>query len=268
MKTVTFSVCVVGAFLATRALAAPQPPAPAYSWTGFYVGGNVGYGWGKVSDDLTMVVPFAFANSTVTGSNHYRANAALGGGQAGYNWQTGNLLLGIETDFQGTAQKGAGAINSAIVTPFPVFVDATAISESARLDWFGTLRARLGLASDRWLVYTTGGLAYGRVETSGTAQPAASVLGLAPAAFWNSSTTKTGWALGSGVEAALTANWSWRIEYLHLDLGKVGATIGGGAALSCIGNPGSCIFTSGPTTGTVTTRVTDDVLRLGLNYKF
>jgi outer membrane immunogenic protein len=224
------------------------------------------YSWGSASDAVSVGVPFAFDTWTLARSQSYRADGAIGGAQAGYNWQIQNYLLGVETDFQAAAQKGASGFSGVIIDTFVGFPDATAVSESAKPDWFGTLRARLGITSDRWLLYSTGGLAYGNVKTSGTAQPAPAAAGPTPPATWNGSETKAGWVLGAGVENALTANWSWKVEYLYMDLGRVSTSVGGG--VNCLGSPGACTFTSGPFFGTVTTRFTDNILRGGLNYRF
>jgi outer membrane immunogenic protein len=258
------------------------PPAPAYSWTGFYIGGNVGYGWGHAnnSDNLSAPCPIClvgpgpdFATLVAGGSN--RVDGAIGGGQIGYNWQIQNYLVGIEADIQGSGQRGTNTLNSAFFLPINFFggaqtPSATSLANSTRLDWFGTLRGRLGFVVDRWLVYGTGGLAYGELNVNSAVNPAN--ISLLPG-FQNvpfnigGSQTKTGWTLGFGVENALSANWSWKAEYLYMDLGSV--TVAGVVpAQGCLGNNLACNGTSAGT-GTYTAgRFTDSILRVGLNYRF
>jgi outer membrane immunogenic protein len=159
------------------------PPAPAYSWTGFYVGGNVGYGWGNENGNwgvlgivgnppapgapCTQPAGFAFC-PTSAASN--QLSGALGGLQTGYNWQLGNYLAGVETDIQASGLGGSGLISGTV--PFAAITGPALIpfsgTSSERLEWFGTLRGRLGFVSDGWLVYATGGLAYGEVRSQGT----------------------------------------------------------------------------------------------------
>jgi outer membrane immunogenic protein len=175
--------------------AADMYPAPAgpggykdapyvASWTGFYVGLNGGYGWNaKHSDDL--VDP----------------TGGFGGGQIGYNWQGmwhPNLVLGIEADFQ-----GAGISDS--VTGSSLLGPATLKSE---LEWFGTVRGRLGYAFGSALLYGTGGFAYGSVKNS-----LSTVIGNI-----SQSETQTGWVAGGGVEYKIAPAWSAKAEYQFLSL--------------------------------------------------
>jgi outer membrane immunogenic protein len=282
MKRLATAVAAI-ALIGTPALAAdmavkmpvkapPPPPAPVYSWTGWYVGGNVGYSWGSASND------FAFSQSsknsgnlppfwTFNGSEREHLDGVIGGGQAGYNWQTGTFLYGIETDIQGSAEKHTGNFNGILLDPgVGVGNNPFTVTETNRIDWFGTVRGRIGLTNDHWLFYATGGLAYGRVESSGIFQPA----GPANSPFvWNNSATKVGWTIGAGVENVFFGNWSWRVEYLYMDLGKLTGTVSGGV-LNCLGAPGGgiCNILFIPGTLTVTSHFTDNIVRVGLNYQF
>jgi outer membrane immunogenic protein len=160
---------------ATPALAADLPgssyvaPYGGYNWTGFYAGLNLDYQWGSVSNAAAK--PSGFA----------------GGIQGGFNWQSGNIVLGGETDLQ---LSGA----SDTVGPFKF-----------SNPWFGTLRGRAGYAVNNILFYATGGLAYG----SGTVD----VLGL------SETHSSIGWTGGGGLEVGLTPRWTVRAEYLYMDLG-------------------------------------------------
>lgn len=263
------------------------PIAVPYTWTGFYVGGNVGYGWGKSDDDISVfqslagpsVIAPPFATLGATDPNKVRG--IIGGGQVGYNWQVTNFLLGLEADIQGSGQKHTNTLGGVLIVPISPLSDTpVSISDTSKLDWFGTVRGRLGfIPSDRWLVYATGGLAYGEINESGNAQPAnlAPTQNVSNAPFvWNQSTTKVGWTVGAGVENAFAGNWSWKVEYLYVDLGNVTANVSGGlgtgpsvsgAPINCYGPP-QCVGAFTGAFGTVTSRFTDNIVRVGVNYRF
>jgi outer membrane immunogenic protein len=173
--------------------APPGPVIAPYSWTGFYLGANVGYGWGR-------------ASATVAGfTDSIDLDGIVYGGQVGYNYQFfGNWVAGIEFDFQGTSQKHDFADPSGTLVG------------SNTIPWFGTLRGRIGYAfADRWLLYFTGGGGYGEFKTEGT---------LAGVPF-SAKKDEWFWALGGGVEAALWGNWTGRVEYLYLDTGDLNQTV-------------------------------------------
>lgn len=162
---------------------APPPvvAVPAFSWTGFYLGANGGYGWGSGGDGISELDPSGW----------------LGGGQIGFNYQFGNnVVLGIEADMQASdfSDSYNGLAPSGLV--------------SSKLDYFGTARARVGYAFDNVLPYVTGGFAWGHNEVTNLAD------GL------SSDNTHMGWTVGGGVEYALTNNWTVKAEYLYMDLGK------------------------------------------------
>jgi outer membrane immunogenic protein len=231
--------------------ARPLPPSLAFNWTGFYVGGNVGYSSSdRKSSSLTLTSP----NETpVSDSFTLAPSGWLGGFQAGYNWQTNNLLFGIEGDWQRTNQKDSfcGFFNC---EPANETNDgSTTINQ--KLSWIATLRGRIGYAQDRWLIYLTGGAAWGKVHTDiSEVCPD----GCGPnvsdesATFGSFSKTKSGWVVGTGIEVALTDNWSLKGEYLHVDLGTVTNSITG----------------TGPFTTTLQSRVRDEIARVGINYRF
>jgi outer membrane immunogenic protein len=178
----------IGAALATPAIGTAAaadfykaPPAPyvssGYSWMGPYVGANFGYQWG----DLT--------------NSGARPSGIAGGGQAGYNWQYGQFVVGGETDLQ--------------------FSDSNDVFANYKFSnpWFGTLRGRAGLAMNNILFYGTLGLAYGRghIDLNGLSEDNMHV----------------GWAGGGGLEVGLTQNWSVRAEYLYIDLSSEGYVLTG-----------------------------------------
>jgi outer membrane immunogenic protein len=125
------------------------PPAPVYSWTGIYWGGNVGYSWGHSKHDATFLGVGSISNSE-------KVDGVIGGVQTGYNYQFGTWVWGFETDIQASGQKGGSTLG---VLPL------TSVTTDRKLEWFGTSRARLGfLWSPNVLVYGTGGVAYGQEQ--------------------------------------------------------------------------------------------------------
>jgi len=223
--------------LATVALAALSAPAaaadlatkypvkavavPVFSWTGFYIGANAGYGGGSYSYDYAP---------GVVGTGDANSSGWLVGGQIGYNYQfSNNVVLGLETDLQWT--DISGQVGGVLVA------GGNTIS-GTKLDYFGTIRARLGYAVDRFLPYITGGVAYGDVKSN-----------LINGGFWTStSNTNWGWTLGVGAEYAVTNNWTFKAEYLYVDLGS-----------NDLG-PAGIVTASGDNKY--------NIVRAGVNYKF
>jgi outer membrane immunogenic protein len=175
---------------------APPPAQQLFNWTGFYVGGHAGWGW-----------------SSALGAD---PSGYLLGLQAGYNFQlASNILAGIETDIAFSGIDGSNAGNT------------------ISLDYLGTVRGRVGTTLDRFYLYGTAGLAYGRgeLENSGLANRQ----------------THLGWTVGAGVEAMIAPNWTARLEYLYADLGK--------ETYQTVGLP-------------VRTGIDTHIIRMGMNYKF
>ena len=230
------------------------PSPPVFSWTGFYVGGNVGWGWLRDKGETFCVNPFGVLNGpgcsaqTATG-DQIRADGFIGGAQAGYNWQINNWVLGVEADFQGANIKGSIAAPIRLVGPgIPIVVAIENANE--KLEWFGTVRGRLGIAVDRVLIYGTGGFAYGHVKVDQNSVP---VPGPGPFLFPSSaSVTKTGWTAGGGIEWAFAAKWLAKIEGLYYDLGSL-ASAGSAANGFMVGKNFD---------------VRGGIARLGLNYRF
>ncbi len=258
LASALLALSAFAASAADMAYKAP-PPAPIKSinWTGWYVGFNVGYG--NNYGDTTIVGNDVVANAVVAtgavpGTMNAQQSGWLGGGQIGYNWQYSQFLFGIETDLQFADIKGSA---SNVLTTGPLGFPASLTSlTSTNLDWFGTLRGRAGfLVSDRALIYATGGLAYGKVEHAASATLLTPIPGLNAAAIGNVSDTKTGWALGGGIEYALLPNITLRAEYMYLDFGNTGVTYNTGIA----GIPIS--FSSNQD-------LTYHVVRGGMNFRF
>ncbi|GGF52275.1 membrane protein [Azorhizobium oxalatiphilum] len=196
--------------------------APVFSWTGFYIGANAGFGGGDKN--------YTFSDLSTSSSN---ASGFIAGGQIGYNFQfANNVVLGLETDIQWSGIESDVTSASA--------GSVTSLNNS--LDYYGTVRARLGYAFDRVLPYVTGGFAYGKTKTEAAALDATGL------SYLDGSETKTGWTVGGGIEYALTNNWTIKTEYNYVDLGD-----------SDFGN----ILTGG---GTVDNKF--HTVRAGVNYKF
>ena len=216
---------------ARPAYAAP-PPAPVYTWTGMYLGANIGYSWGQSKNDRTL------PGFGVTINETQNIDGVIGGGQTGYNYQFGAWVWGFESDLQASRQKGSAVI--------PVIPGATLSTEIISSSGFGTSRSRLGyLATPNLLLYGTGGVAYGQTATA-VGLPAA-------AAVASVKDVRAGWTLGGGIEGAFGGGWSAKVEYLYIDLGKLEQTV----ALPLAG-----------VTATFNSRVTDNIVRVGLNYKW
>lgn len=216
-------VAATSSFAADMALKAP-PPAPIVappSWTGFYLGAHVGYGWGDAEVTLRPGpwFPGQPAWLTANGSPTLNTSGALGGFQAGYNSKIGNWVLGVEADFSFADINGSRS--TGLLTPPPALALANrSFAESDHLDWLATFRGRVGYSVQNLLVYATGGLALGQRDYS------QSIL-TDPALNFNNirgsvTQTKTGWTVGGGLEYALTRNWSVKAEYLYVDLGSIG----------------------------------------------
>jgi outer membrane immunogenic protein len=235
---------------------APAPPECDYTWTGFYIGGNAGYGWGN-GDTRFEPLPDA---ATFIDLEPQRLSpdpsGFIGGGQIGYNFQLNKwLVLGAEADFQGSDMEGDDT-RSNFTDIFGVGNGAdTFLFAHERTQWFGTARARIGFTPMcKLLIYATGGLAYGSVDYSANTNFDNGVT--YPVKF---SETNLGWTVGGGLEWALNHHWSVKAEYLYYDLGDESRT-----------EPQ--LFDGVPTGSGFAVRyhfdTTANIVRGGLNYKF
>jgi outer membrane immunogenic protein len=287
--------------LAARFYVAPPSP-PVWTWTGFYIGGNVGYSWGDARTDIagngtTVTFPgtlAAFTNppAAFADSATQRLQGVIGGGQIGFNYQfSPQWVLGFEADIQASGERGSSkfldpfstTVCDVVLNTVPTTcgdvatVNGTAVTSlDAKIRWFGTVRGRIGaLINDQTLVYGTGGLAYGGVSVSGNVSVNGSISGGAcctiPTAFaasgaFGESKTKVGFAVGGGIESKiaywLPSNWTLRLEYLYLDLGSFDTT----APFP----PAQPVGFASPFAGTFTTHThfMDNIVRVGLNYQF
>ena len=243
MNKTLLAAVAAAAFCGAPAFAAdmPVPPtaaAPIFSWTGFYVGANGGYGWHDPTvtftggDELaTLFTCLHFGIGTCPPPVSFNIRGGLGGLQAGYNRQLNrNVVLGVETDFDWSRIRGMGTSNF-----FNLFLSqGNNFIASEKVDWFGTVRGRLGfLLTDRLLAYGTGGFAYGGVKQNVVLNTPANFVRVDPQFAFacnasvstecfsgSSSRTAAGWTAGGGLEYAAWNNVSLRAEYLYINLGK------------------------------------------------
>lgn len=284
MKKASIAFVALG-MVAGSASAADMPvkaqslraPSAIYNWSGFYAGGNVGYSWGSADTDFNAepVTANIINNPPITavgipgfvGSESVRPTGAIGGGQIGYNQQFArNWVAGFEADIQASGEKAANQFSN----PFnftvrggagSAFVTGAALTDyEAKISWFGTVRGRVGYAWDRLMLYATAGLAYGEVQMGGTRTVAGTVFGLpiSSTVALGHSQLNAGWTLGAGIEAALVGNWTWKAEYLYVDLGSLDDPDAPAPRITSV---------TGGKTLTHTSYV-DNIGRIGLNYKF
>jgi outer membrane immunogenic protein len=236
-------------------------PAPVQAWTGGYLGATVGYGWGESTSTIaaidTQLIPFFQSQGVIPTSLHPAFKGFIGGGEVGYNWQVGRWVTGLEADFSYSALRG-DVINYA---PQVGAVPETLTSQSIELAWFGTVRARMGyLATPDVLLFATGGLAYGQVKVSTglVPEPTTPCANNAICSVGSASDVRVGWTVGGGLETRIASKWTAKIEYLYFDLGNISDT-----AFSLSGNPA---WRGLPIVG-VTSDITGNIVRLGLNYQ-
>ena len=213
--------------------------AQPFTWTGFYIGGNGGYAWSPNNDQLRDVT-----NGPGNQFFGLSPEGGFGGGQIGYNWQIfGPLVIGVEADIQG----------SAITDSFKW----TLARQESDVDWFGTVRGRLGFAADRALFYATGGYAYGHVRNAELG------IGNGGSVNYIADNTASGYAVGGGIEYKFSPAWSIKTEYQYFNLGLNDPVV---VACTFPCALGKSLSSFGPG---VTVR--DDefhTIRVGLNYHF
>jgi outer membrane immunogenic protein len=276
------------------------PPAPvivaqAFSWTGFYAGVNAGYNWGSnggkwqndcysnfcSTADWNLVKPIWWAG--IPSGDVGSQDGWAFGAQAGYNYQIGSIVVGVEGDIDwlgGSKKKSwswTGNYDPDVYADGPdLKLTATAKGE---LNWLGTLRGRVGFAADHFLIYATGGLAFGNV--SGSASITGQCYGIDGCVQYtgkdlkdgqyntfaslagSKSGTRVGWTLGAGAEYAITNNWTVKAEWLYYDLGSNNFSTTGNTFWLTANNSSGTWYTP-----KIRTDVNGSIARLGVNYKF
>jgi outer membrane immunogenic protein len=287
----------------------PPPPPPPPMWTGFYAGLNAGYGFGG-SNNITTVTPVwdeyastyfnTWAVPNLAGTfgaiqlaNSGRASANLsgfaGGGQIGYNYQWGsNVVIGLEADMQGAGISGSGSYVGAGLDTYRMgrmnmpHADRQVVgygNVQASLNWFGTVRGRLGyLFTPTMLVYATGGLTYGGATAKATYASVTNWINTGMLDFpysqagfggGQASTTLVGWNAGGGLEWMFMPNWSLKAEAFYYDLGNL--NLQGYAATPASGLPaqmGTVIGEAQALFPNSRISVNGVIARAGINYHF
>ena len=233
-------------------------PAPVYSWTGCYVGVNAGGHWGSVNDPAVITNNTWFtggggtdlASAAAAFPNTLNPSGFAGGGQFGCNWQMSNFVIGAEGDITGLTGSASRNTSFLVAGGGNNFV-----TDSAKDEWMSTVRARAGWAFDRVLVYATGGVAFAHWSFnhaySNTFDPGF-------ATNVTTSTTRTGWTVGGGLEYALTNNWTVRGEYLYADFGTFNNYLTHFSPT--FGGTGFTVLHP--------EKLRENIARAGLNYKF
>jgi outer membrane immunogenic protein len=231
---------------------APYAPAYTFTWTGFYVGLNAGYNWSDSKANVTFnpsaAVPLATGQALLPGSFNTGNDGFIGGAQIGYNYQMNQFVVGVEADINFLDAKKRSGFTSPLVGNL-IGVSST----EGKLEYLGTVRARAGFAFDRALVYVTGGLAYGEAKSS-------TALALNNGALWGGakSDTRTGYAVGGGMEYSFTNNLSAKVEYLYYDLGDYRYTAG----------PLNAAAVATGASYNIKQENKGSIVRAGLNYRF
>jgi len=280
--------------------ASTMPPA-VYNWTGCYVGANGGYAWNDRksgyrdpntdTDPINGRAPSVFfpppnVSATIPTPSNTNSSGWVGGGQVGCNWQVDRrIVLGVEADIDALSASGSAAT----VGPTISFTTASnfyqvgsgavlglgttgTANEQVSARWLSTIRARAGLPvlSDRGLLFLTGGLAIAEVSSSGSVNifQANSGFGLPTILTWSGSSTSTrvGYAVGGGLEYALTGPWTVKGEYLYYDVGQNSHPLNLNVIANGTGTNRANLFY--PTLGNTVSSVSGSIIRVGLNYRF
>lgn len=198
-------ICTPAAFAADMPTKAPAPAyLPPYNWTGCYVGGHVGYGWGRSESTATTAnanfpIGFVFDPTDLGG--------AIAGGQAGCNYQMDHWVFGVEGDLSWSDIKG----DETSVSPLII---GNSTTTHTKLTWLADITGRVGYAWNQWLLYAKGGAAWTHVEANSLTGPVAPAPGTTAG-----SETRLGWIVGGGVEWGFAPHWSAKVEYNYFDFG-------------------------------------------------
>ena len=202
VSAAALSTSAMAADIPARVPVKAPPPVVAWSWAGFYIGINAGVAWHRAEfTDYGGATPLAFPR----GTTYWSPDKAgfTGGGQVGYNFQSGNFVYGVEADFNYVNN------NASITQPGNPFGP---ITTTTKLDWMGTVRGRLGVTLSPTLIYVTGGWAFAHFKDTWNI-PFATTPG-------NVDKNRSGWTAGGGIEHMFARNWTAKIEALYADFGK------------------------------------------------
>ncbi|MGC8491703.1 MAG: outer membrane protein [Syntrophobacteraceae bacterium] len=247
------SVLLLSCILLSGQIVLAADGAPSGNWTGLYAGLHIGNGWGN-SDTNFYPLPDAATFGISQAKVNLSPNGAVGGLQVGYSYQMGCWVAGIEADFSGSGMSSSKTVSPILDSTGDPIPDGGALTTHHDINWFGTLRPRLGYTIiPTVLVYGTAGFAYGNVSSSANTD-----LGPLLPVFYaaSSNTTATGWTAGGGIEWAFSKCWTLKAEYLYIDLGSQ----------STIANPNLALLPA--TQVRYTWQTTAGILNFGVNYRF
>jgi outer membrane immunogenic protein len=244
---------------------APAIVATVYNWTGFYAGGSVGADWQR--GDTTLqgdpagtilvgnIITRALTAGAIPQSASQRGTGFIGGLTAGYNIQSDRFVFGVEGDASWLNSRSTSIVSTNVAAlGFPPIVTTT----ETKANWLGTFRGRVGLlAAPQTLLYATGGLAAGGVSGSSSVAPGPVCFNNAFCAAGAGSATLWGWTVGGGLEQAFGQQWTVKFEYLYYDLGSFSYKLLSNSFVG-IGAP---LYDAN-------TKVTGQIARIGLNYRF
>jgi outer membrane immunogenic protein len=240
MKKALVGLVAIAALVGTPALAADMPmkapstPAPAYSWTGFYIGANAGGAWDETQFqyNVTGATPATASSGGAPAPSPFRVDygGGIAGGTIGYNWQfSPSWAFGLEADWDWTDVSGA------------IGCPVSSFSCQSKLSDLGSGRARFGYVWNEFFIYATGGAAWGDV-TNQTVSPAGVTAG--------TKSTKVGYMAGMGVEAPVFQTLSMKFEWLYYDLGTANYVV------------------DNPSTQSISAREWGSTVRAGFNWRF
>jgi outer membrane immunogenic protein len=235
--------------------------APQFNWTGWYVGLNAGGAWGRSDPGTTTVVgpggyfvPSSPPAIAAAGAQGINSSGFTGGGQAGYNWQSGRVVFGLEADVGYLGLNGSASTFALYPCCAPF---GFTVNSSVRTDWTLTFRPRAGFTIDHWLVYATGGIAASHLTTNFGFVDTTASIATESASIAN---TRAGWVAGGGAEYALQGPWSIRLEYLHVDLGTMSTTSTNMASLAPLHAYPTNVFGH-------SVNLRSEIVRFGVNYR-
>ena len=257
---------------------APMPPAAGFNWTGLYLGLNAdgAIGVDHTSQNAAFSSAALGTNGLLQTSNQLTPIGGGVGGQIGYNWQMSPLaVFGLEADGQWLSQVDTASNSTPAATTAFFGAGANGFGYAVRskqsLNAIGTVRARAGFDVHYMLWYATGGFAWADLSETdtfvGSANPAIFPGALQPGPFLPAaksfSSTRLGWTIGGGAEANLGGGWSAKLEYLYVDLGSTSHGVG-----IPINAAFGAAFTTGAAAVRTSTHISDNIIRVGLNYHF
>lgn len=234
------------------------PPAPIFTWTGIYVGGQIGYGWLNGNNNFTGFDPVTgFGVATNVGGT---ANGVIGGANVGYNYQINQFVIGLEGTVDGTS------ISNTAVANVPLLGGTFGVTANSSIPIEGSIRGRLGFAWDRALIYATGGVAFGGFNTNfngfGVGAGGVPIFGSTSV-----SDTRVGWTVGGGIQYAVTNNWSVRAEYRYTDFGSFNEALFPGLGGIGVTGPAGAIVRGAFLNGG-DHHIQQNLVQVGFDYKF